>query len=100
MTLFPFTIGSAEQEVGPSLRLKKSSSLESIQKALPESTQTHEINVNRPRSRIVRGRGCNESFRAAIDKSYEKSGVTAAEEENSVETREYLSEFTVVHCTL
>lgn len=88
MTIFPLTSGSAEQDVGPSLQLKKSSSLESIQKALSESTPTH---VNRAHSQIVRGRGCNESFRAAIDKSYDKSGVTAAEEENSVETRKSLS---------
>ncbi|XP_040921331.1 partitioning defective 3 homolog isoform X3 [Toxotes jaculatrix] len=79
-------LGSAEQAVGPSLGLKKSSSLESLQTAVAEATLKSEINVNRPRSRIVRGRGCNESFRAAIDKSYEKPGVTAAEEENSMET--------------
>ncbi|XP_039983272.1 partitioning defective 3 homolog isoform X4 [Xiphias gladius] len=79
-------LGSAEQEVGPSLGLKKSSSLESLQTAVAEATLNSEINVNRSRSRIVRGRGCNESFRAAIDKSYEKSGVTTAEEENSMET--------------
>uniref|UniRef100_A0A8D0D9X3 Par-3 family cell polarity regulator n=1 Tax=Sander lucioperca TaxID=283035 RepID=A0A8D0D9X3_SANLU len=76
--------GSAE--VGPSLGLKKSSSLESLQKAVAEALLNGEINVNRPRSRIARGRGCNESFRAAIDKSYEKPGVTTAEEENSMET--------------
>ncbi|XP_027129933.1 partitioning defective 3 homolog isoform X2 [Larimichthys crocea] len=79
-------LGSAEQEVGPSLGLKKSSSLESLQTAVAEATLNGEINVNRPRSRIARGRGCNESFRAAIDKSYEKPGVTTAEEENSMET--------------
>lgn len=78
-------LGSAEQEVGPSLGLKKSSSLESLQTAVAEATLNGELNVRRPRSRIVRGRGCNESFRAAIDKSYEKAGVTAAEEENSME---------------
>ncbi|CAK6952031.1 partitioning defective 3 homolog isoform X2 [Scomber scombrus] len=75
-----------EQEVGPSLGLKKSSSLESLQTAVAEVTLNGEVNVHRTRSRIVRGRGCNESFRAAIDKSYEKPGVTAAEEENSMET--------------
>ncbi|KAK5850040.1 hypothetical protein PBY51_014326 [Eleginops maclovinus] len=78
--------GSKEQEVGPSLGLKKSSSLESLQMAVAEVTQNGEINVNRPRSRIIRGRGCNESFRAAIDKSYEKPGATTTEEENSMET--------------
>uniref|UniRef100_A0AAQ6AL14 PDZ domain-containing protein n=1 Tax=Amphiprion ocellaris TaxID=80972 RepID=A0AAQ6AL14_AMPOC len=77
---------SSEQEVGPSLGLKKSSSLESLQTAVAEVTLNGEINVNRPRSRIIRGRGCNESFRAAIDKSYEKPSVTAGEEENSMET--------------
>lgn len=86
VTIFPLSIGSAEQEVGPSLGLKKSSSLESLQTAVAEATLNGEINVNRPRSRIARGRGCNESFRAAIDKSYEKPGVTSAEEENSMET--------------
>ncbi|XP_029313893.1 partitioning defective 3 homolog [Cottoperca gobio] len=72
--------------VGPSLGLKKSSSLESLQTAVAEAALSGEINVNRPCSRIARGRGCNESFRAAIDKSYEKPGVTTAEEENSMET--------------
>ncbi|XP_074477349.1 partitioning defective 3 homolog isoform X2 [Sebastes fasciatus] len=80
-------LGSAEQEVGPSLGLKKSSSLESLQMAVAEATLNGgEINVNRPRSRIARGRGCNESFRAAIDKSYEKPGAPTTEEENSMET--------------
>ncbi|XP_034078501.1 partitioning defective 3 homolog isoform X2 [Gymnodraco acuticeps] len=78
--------GSKEQDVGPSLGLKKSSSLESLQTAVAEVTQNGEIKVNRPRSRILRGRGCNESFRAAIDKSYEKPGTTTPEEENSMET--------------
>ncbi|KAM4534142.1 partitioning defective 3 homolog isoform 3-T3 [Odontesthes bonariensis] len=77
--------GSAEQEVGPTLGLKKSSSLESLQAAASETSQNVEINVHRLHSRISRGRGCNESFRAAIDKSYEKSYL-AAKEENSIET--------------
>lgn len=89
MTLFPHSVGSSEQEIGPSLGLKKSSSLESLQTAVAEVTLNGEVNVHRPLSRIVRGRGCNESFRAAIDKSYEKPGVTATEEENSMETCEY-----------
>ncbi|KAE8280088.1 Partitioning defective 3-like protein [Larimichthys crocea] len=42
-------LGSAEQEVGPSLGLKKSSSLESLQTAVAEATLNGEINVNRPR---------------------------------------------------
>ncbi|KAM9333282.1 partitioning defective 3 homolog isoform 2-T2 [Pholidichthys leucotaenia] len=79
-------LGSPEQQVGPSLGLKKSSSLESLQPFVAEATLNGEINVNRRRSQIVRGRGCNESFRAAIDKSYEKPAITAAEEGNSEET--------------
>uniref|UniRef100_A0A8C2WFJ7 Par-3 family cell polarity regulator n=1 Tax=Cyclopterus lumpus TaxID=8103 RepID=A0A8C2WFJ7_CYCLU len=76
----------AEQILGPSLGMKKSSSLESLQTAVAEETLNGEINAKRARSRIARGRGCNESFRAAIDKSYEKPAVPAAEEENSAET--------------
>uniref|UniRef100_A0A673C5W7 PDZ domain-containing protein n=1 Tax=Sphaeramia orbicularis TaxID=375764 RepID=A0A673C5W7_9TELE len=81
-------LGNSEQEVGPSLGLKKSSSLESLQTAVAEATLNGEVNVHRPRSRIVRGRGCNESFRAAIDKSYEKPGVPPADEENMDEDTE------------
>ncbi|XP_032359463.1 LOW QUALITY PROTEIN: partitioning defective 3 homolog [Etheostoma spectabile] len=80
------TTNGGSSEVGPSLGLKKSSSLESLQTAVAEVSMNSQINVNRPRSRIARGRGCNESFRAAIDKSYEKPGVTTAEEENIMET--------------
>uniref|UniRef100_A0A8C2WP25 Par-3 family cell polarity regulator n=1 Tax=Cyclopterus lumpus TaxID=8103 RepID=A0A8C2WP25_CYCLU len=79
-------LGVAEQILGPSLGMKKSSSLESLQTAVAEETLNGEINAKRARSRIARGRGCNESFRAAIDKSYEKPAVPAAEEENSAET--------------
>uniref|UniRef100_A0A8C2WIE7 Par-3 family cell polarity regulator n=1 Tax=Cyclopterus lumpus TaxID=8103 RepID=A0A8C2WIE7_CYCLU len=75
-----------QQILGPSLGMKKSSSLESLQTAVAEETLNGEINAKRARSRIARGRGCNESFRAAIDKSYEKPAVPAAEEENSAET--------------
>ncbi|XP_051910666.1 partitioning defective 3 homolog isoform X2 [Hippocampus zosterae] len=76
---------SGGQNVGPSLGLKKSSSLESLHTALAAATRNGEINVNRPRSRIIRGRGCNESFRAAIDKSYDKPASNAPEEENSID---------------
>lgn len=76
--------------MGPSLGLKKSSSLESLQTAVAEATLNGEIDLNRPNSRIVRGRGCNESFRAAIDKSYEVPGVTAVDEDNSMDTGVYL----------
>uniref|UniRef100_A0A3Q3KBR8 PDZ domain-containing protein n=1 Tax=Monopterus albus TaxID=43700 RepID=A0A3Q3KBR8_MONAL len=79
-------LGSAEQEGRPSLGLKMSSSHESLQMPVAEATLKSEINVNRSHSRIVRSRGCNESFRAAIDKSYEKRSVGMAEEANSMET--------------
>lgn len=76
-----------EQAVGPSLGLKKSTSLESLQTAVAEATLNGEGDVRRAQSRIVRGRGCNESFRAAIDKSYEKP---AASTEDSMETCELI----------
>ncbi|KAL1784329.1 partitioning defective 3-like isoform X9 [Sigmodon hispidus] len=63
---------SPSRDVGPSLGLKKSSSLESLQTAVAEVTLNGNIPFHRPRPRIIRGRGCNESFRAAIDKSYDK----------------------------
>ncbi|XP_036093084.1 partitioning defective 3 homolog B isoform X1 [Rousettus aegyptiacus] len=55
---------------GPTLGLKKSSSLESLQTAVAE-VRKNELPFHRPRPHMVRGRGCNESFRAAIDKSYD-----------------------------
>uniref|UniRef100_A0A8C6PG84 Par-3 family cell polarity regulator n=1 Tax=Nothobranchius furzeri TaxID=105023 RepID=A0A8C6PG84_NOTFU len=78
-------LGSAEEVVGPSLGLKKSSSLESLQTAISESNVSDKITVQRLHSRIVRGRCCNESFRAAIDKSYDKSGAAAKEESNTLD---------------
>lgn len=64
--------GSSTRDVGPSLGLKKSSSLESLQTAVAEVTLNGDLPFHRPRPRIIRGRGCNESFRAAIDKSYDR----------------------------
>uniref|UniRef100_A0A8C9S5Y9 Par-3 family cell polarity regulator beta b n=1 Tax=Scleropages formosus TaxID=113540 RepID=A0A8C9S5Y9_SCLFO len=61
---------STELELGPTLGLKKSSSLESLQTAVSEARKS-ELPFHRPRPHMVRGRGCNESFRAAIDKSYD-----------------------------
>lgn len=61
---------SPSRDFGPTLGLKKSSSLESLQTAVAEVRKT-ELPFHRPRPHMVRGRGCNESFRAAIDKSYE-----------------------------
>ncbi|XP_051479675.1 partitioning defective 3 homolog B isoform X2 [Apus apus] len=61
---------SCGKDFGPTLGLKKSSSLESLQTAVAE-VRKNELPFHRPRPHVVRGRGCNESFRAAIDKSYD-----------------------------
>ncbi|XP_019409315.1 PREDICTED: partitioning defective 3 homolog B isoform X3 [Crocodylus porosus] len=61
---------SPGKDFGPTLGLKKSSSLESLQTAVAE-VKKNELPFHRPRPHMVRGRGCNESFRAAIDKSYD-----------------------------
>ncbi|XP_037831918.1 partitioning defective 3 homolog B isoform X2 [Kryptolebias marmoratus] len=66
------TASSTPVELGPTLGLKKSSSLESLQTAMSEVNKKNELlPFHRPRPNMVRGRGCNESFRAAIDKSYD-----------------------------
>ncbi|MGH0142103.1 UNVERIFIED_CONTAM: hypothetical protein FKN15_050480 [Acipenser sinensis] len=77
---------SPTRDVGPSLGLKKSSSLESLQTAVAEVTLNGDVPFHRPRPRIIRGRGCNESFRAAIDKSYDKPA--AEEDDEGMETLE------------
>ncbi|XP_062947589.1 partitioning defective 3 homolog B isoform X2 [Cynocephalus volans] len=61
---------SPSKDFGPTLGLKKSSSLESLQTAVAE-VRKNELPFHRPRPHMIRGRGCNESFRAAIDKSYD-----------------------------
>ncbi|XP_034533767.1 partitioning defective 3 homolog B-like isoform X2 [Notolabrus celidotus] len=65
---------SAGGALGPTLGLMKSSSLESLQTAVSEAEQSHNkarVPFHRPRPNMVRGRGCNQSFRIAIDKSYD-----------------------------
>ena len=58
--------------IGPMLGMKKSSSLESLQTMVTEMKMESGKQANRVKtSRVVRGRGCNESFRAAVDRSYE-----------------------------
>ncbi|XP_031433283.2 partitioning defective 3 homolog B-like [Clupea harengus] len=72
-------VSSLAQALGPTLGLKKSSSLESLQTAVSEAQRVNQqqqqqqqlLPFHRPRPHMVRGRGCNESFRAAIDKSYD-----------------------------
>nr|XP_033800920.1 partitioning defective 3 homolog B isoform X2 [Geotrypetes seraphini] len=61
---------SPGKDFGPTLGLKMSSSLESLQTAVAE-VKKNDLPFHRPRPHMVRGRGCNESFRAAIDKSYD-----------------------------
>uniref|UniRef100_A0A8C2MY93 Partitioning defective 3 homolog B n=1 Tax=Cricetulus griseus TaxID=10029 RepID=A0A8C2MY93_CRIGR len=63
-------LDSPSNDFGPTLGLKKSSSLESLQTAVAEVRKS-DLPFHRPRPHMVRGRGCNESFRAAIDKSYD-----------------------------
>uniref|UniRef100_A0A8C3APS1 Par-3 family cell polarity regulator alpha, b n=1 Tax=Cyclopterus lumpus TaxID=8103 RepID=A0A8C3APS1_CYCLU len=82
-----FPSGSSTKDVGPSLGLKKSSSLESLQTAVAEVTLNGDLPFHRPRPRIIRGRGCNESFRAAIDKSYDRPAATE-EDDEGMETLE------------
>ncbi|XP_043081572.1 LOW QUALITY PROTEIN: partitioning defective 3 homolog [Puntigrus tetrazona] len=88
------TAGNSTRDVGPSLGLKKSSSLESLQTAVAEATLNGDVSFHRPRPRIVRGRGCNESFRAAIDKSYDKPGLTLVNPDEDDEGMETLEEDT------
>lgn len=82
-------LGSPSRDVGPSLGLKKSSSLESLQTAVAEVTLNGDIPFHRPRPRIIRGRGCNESFRAAIDKSYDKPSVD--DDDEGMETCKFIT---------
>ncbi|XP_026094007.1 partitioning defective 3 homolog isoform X2 [Carassius auratus] len=88
------TEGNSTRDVGPSLGLKKSSSLESLQTAVAEVTLNGDVPFHRPRPRIIRGRGCNESFRAAIDKSYDNPRVTAVSPDEDDEGMETLEEDT------
>ncbi len=67
------------RDIGPTLGLKKSSSLESLQTVVQEIQMQEDsepqigcYGYHRPTAiRVVRGRGCNESFRAAVDRSYD-----------------------------
>ncbi|KAF4087824.1 hypothetical protein AMELA_G00075680 [Ameiurus melas] len=88
------TEGNSTRDVGPNLGLKKSSSLESLQTAVAEVTLNGDVPFHRPRPRIIRGRGCNESFRAAIDKSYDRPGMNVVCDEEDDEGMETLEEDT------
>ena len=87
---FPF-IAEKTTDTGPTLGLKKSSSLESLQTAVQEATLDDEDTPHKPPNRgMIRGRGCNESFRAAVDRSYE-----APMEAETMETCKLIIKFTV-----
>lgn len=52
--------------------MKKNSSFESLQAMVEEAAKPPaEPSMYKAPSRVARGRGCNESFRAAVDRSYE-----------------------------
>ncbi|XP_069156544.1 partitioning defective 3 homolog isoform X16 [Procambarus clarkii] len=57
-------------DFGPGLGMKKSSSLESLQTMVQEMALEEEGH-RMGSGRVPRGRGCNESFRAAVDRSYD-----------------------------
>ncbi|XP_067298301.1 par-3 family cell polarity regulator beta a isoform X2 [Pseudorasbora parva] len=78
----PEPLSSNGTALGPRLGLQKSSSLESLQTAM-EEVGKDEVPFHRPRTHMVRGRGCNLSFRYAIDKSYE--GPSEPEDDDSEE---------------
>ncbi|XP_054722763.1 partitioning defective 3 homolog [Uloborus diversus] len=65
----------SDPERGPSLGLRKSSSLESLQTMMRELDREDEEARRRAAAQSSRGgarsRGCNESFRAAVDRSYD-----------------------------
>lgn len=68
--------GSSEEtsaQVGPSLGLFKSSSLESLQTMIQEQQKQGLITSV---ANNISSRGCNESFRAAVDKSFEANNLT------------------------
>ncbi|XP_062866460.1 par-3 family cell polarity regulator beta a [Trichomycterus rosablanca] len=66
----PSSSSSSSWSLGPTLGLQKSSSLESLQTAMEEASRG-DVPFRRPAGTMVRGRGCNMSFRQAIDKSYD-----------------------------
>ena len=67
-----YIISAQTDEVGPMLGLKKSTSLESLQTAVQEDEAPSGAK-NGQSTQASRGRGVNESFRAAVDRSYEQT---------------------------
>lgn len=57
---------------GPTLGPKKNRSYESLQAMITENESSNtQRSLRKTSSRVARARGCNESFRAAVDRSYE-----------------------------
>ena len=93
-----------KKDIGPSLGMKKSSSLESLQTMVQEIVVEEDMKSGYvpPRSgshaaRVARGRGCNESFRQAVDRSYEAS---LSGLERQMETRKLLVECSSCICNV
>ncbi|XP_044734253.1 partitioning defective 3 homolog isoform X2 [Chrysoperla carnea] len=67
-------------QLGPSLGMKKSSSLESLQTMVQgiqmDSDPAYSYRGNQGALRVIRGRGCDDSFRAAVDIDYKSVGKT------------------------
>ncbi|XP_013401792.1 partitioning defective 3 homolog [Lingula anatina] len=76
---FTGDVGGNKQDFGPTLGMKKSSSLESLQAMVEEVVKEEDGNYwNQGTGGVSRSRGCNESFRNAVDRSYEgQVGVVA-----------------------
>ncbi|XP_033108183.1 partitioning defective 3 homolog, partial [Anneissia japonica] len=67
---FAFLSPSERKDLGPGLGMKKSSSFESLQAAVADYTNDSKGRSSRTSAKVIRGRVCNESFRAAVDRSY------------------------------
>lgn len=76
--------------------MRKSSSLESLQTMVQEIQMAEDgdaaYSYRTPQGvRVVRGRGCNDSFRAAVDRSYE----APLGSHQAMETRKYFIELKI-----
>ncbi|XP_035250154.1 partitioning defective 3 homolog B-like [Anguilla anguilla] len=58
------------KESDPVLEIQEPGSVESQQTGVSEVRKSELLFLLLPRARMARGRGCNQSFRAAVDKSY------------------------------
>ncbi|XP_071958211.1 partitioning defective 3 homolog isoform X3 [Antedon mediterranea] len=67
---FAFMSPSEKKDLGPYLGMKKSSSFESLLAAVADYTSDNKSRQSRTSAKVIRGRVCNESFRAAVDRSY------------------------------